>query len=176
MPRPVSRTPSSSYVYKKYQAMTPSKLKKVCKQQGLGGAGTKQQLVQRLADKEIADKKRGGKSPMLGADDTSSDSDSGSMTPRRKYEQMSAKELKRQCEKKDLSTTGSHKKLCVCTTEPLTDSDAVLLKSLCCVGAGQGYKVSTTQGANHSNPQLLCALCNQVPRTIPFIRFGRRGG
>ena len=113
MPRPVSRTPSSSYVYKKYQAMTPSKLSKICKKQGLGWSGTKQQLVQRLADREIADKKRGGKSPMLGADDTSSDSDSGSMTPRRKYEQMSAKELKRQCEKKDLSTTGSHKKLCV---------------------------------------------------------------
>ena len=113
MPRPVSRTPSSSYVYKKYQAMTPSKLSKICKKQGLGWSGTKQQLVQRLADREIADKKRGGKSPVLGADDTSSDSDSGSMTPRRKYEQMSAKELKRQCEKKDLSTTGSHKKLCV---------------------------------------------------------------
>ena len=107
MPRPVSRTPSSSYVYKKYQAMTPSKL---C---GVHWSGTKQQLVQRLADREIADKKRGGKSPVLGADDTSSDSDSGSMTPRRKYEQMDTRELKRQCEKKDLSTTGSHKKLCV---------------------------------------------------------------
>ena len=116
MPRLVSRTPSSSYVYKKYQAMTPSKLSKICKKQGLGWSGTKKQLVQRLADREIADKKKGGKSPLLDAD-TSSDSDSGGMTPRRKYEQMSTKELKRQCEKKDLSTAGSHKKLCVCTTE-----------------------------------------------------------
>ena len=103
-------------MYKKYEAMTPSKLSKICKKQGLGWSGTKQQLVQRLADREIADKKKGGKSPLLDAD-TSSDSDSGSMTPRRKYEQMSTKELKRQCEKKDLSTAGSHKKLCVCTTE-----------------------------------------------------------
>ena len=117
MSRPVSRTPSSSYVYKKYQAMTPRKLSKICKKQGLGWSGTKQQLVQRLADREIADKKRGGKSPLLDPD-TSSDSDSGSMTPRRKYEQMSAKELKRQCEKKDLSTTGSHKKLCVHNDAP----------------------------------------------------------
>ena len=103
-------------MYKKYRAMTPSKLSKICKKQGLGWSGTKKQLVQRLADREIADKKKGGKSPLLDAD-TSSDSDSGSMTPRRKYEQMSTKELKRQCEKKDLSTAGSHKKLCVCTTE-----------------------------------------------------------
>ena len=142
-------------MYKKYQAMTPSKLSKICKKQGLGWSGTKQQLVQRLADKEIADKKRGGKSPMLGADDTNSDSDSGSMTPRRKYEQMSAKELKRQCEKKDLSTTGSHKKLCVHNGLPnclLT----LFLKRLCCVGAGQGDEVSTTQ--------------HWIPQTIPVGR------
>ena len=51
MPRPVSRTPSSSYVYKKYQAMPPRKLSKICKKQGLGWSGTTPQLVQRLADR-----------------------------------------------------------------------------------------------------------------------------
>eukprot|EP01046_Picozoa_sp_COSAG06_P003064 COSAG06_NODE_115_length_23358_cov_31.775227_3_plen_1442_part_00 len=109
---PARSAPKEADVKRKYQAMTLMEVRRACTQKGMSQMGTKEQLIQKLTDKE---KPAGGWGS--GASSASSASPSRASTGptegqvKGKYLAMTLMEVRRECTRKGLSQMGTKDQL-----------------------------------------------------------------